>query len=139
MADVLEASTNVALENPLRGIRMGQHDETLSDGIRRGALRPEPIRVRVARRFRDGSESEQVQCLHRSVTHRGDVQGALSRAVRFVDVDAPQREGFVAPLLQRFDGPRFLLRCIPDDAVHSWGLLAFVFRHSTNGEYLAAV
>src|SRR5882762_4783902 len=33
----------------------------------------------------------------------------------------------------------FFLWCIPDNAVHTGGFLAIVFRHSSNGENLAAI
>ena len=35
--------------------------------------------------------------------------------------------------------PEFIFRCFPDDLVHTWSFLASIFRHSSNGENLAAV
>src|SRR5260221_8838234 len=35
--------------------------------------------------------------------------------------------------------PRLIFRCFPDFLVDTWGFLAIVFRHSSNGENLAAV
>ncbi len=35
--------------------------------------------------------------------------------------------------------PSFIFRCFPDYLVHTWSFLASIFRHSSNGENLAAV
>src|SRR6266513_3392010 len=35
--------------------------------------------------------------------------------------------------------PRLIFRCFPNHLVHTWGFLAIVFRHSSNGKDLAAV
>ena len=35
--------------------------------------------------------------------------------------------------------PCLLLRSVPDFSVHSWGFLASIFRHSSNGENFAAI
>ena len=44
------------------------------DRIRRGARHPEAIGVWIANGLRDGSQREQVQCLHRAVSHRRDAK-----------------------------------------------------------------
>ena len=44
----------------------------------------------------------------------------------------------VVPLPQRVDGIDLLVGSIPDDLVYSWGVLALVFRHSSDGKRFAA-
>src|SRR5260370_32428209 len=63
------------------------------------------------------------------------LEGAFCRFLRYVD--APEWFGVVVPLPERIDRVQFLLRGIPEHLVHSWGLLALVFRHPSNSTSLA--
>ena len=103
MADPVKAGFDVRFEDPLRaGCDCAECVEALRDRIRCRSLLAESVGVRVAVGFRDGVERQQVECLHRSVLHRGDPEGTyLPVALR--DVDAPQRVGLIATLLQRHD------------------------------------
>ncbi len=44
----------------------------------------------------------------------------------------------VVSLSERVDRVQFLLRGIPEHLIHSWGLFALVFRHSSHGKDFAA-
>ncbi len=44
----------------------------------------------------------------------------------------------VAPLPERVDGVDLLVGSVPRDLVHSWGVFALVFRHSSHGKGFAA-
>jgi hypothetical protein len=59
-------------------------------------------------------------------------------AVFLGDVYSPQRLGMVVSLPQRVDGVDLLVGSIPDDPVYSWGVLALVFRHSSDSKGFAA-
>src|SRR3546814_10060372 len=64
MTDVVEATFDVCLKDPLSTIFLCQQSEALFDRIRRGTSGAEPVGVQVARRFRDRFERKQVQRLH---------------------------------------------------------------------------
>lgn len=72
MADVVEAALDIAFQYPLGCIGTAQQDEAFLDRIRRGARHPEAIGVGIAHGLRHGSQTEQVQCLHRTVSHHRD-------------------------------------------------------------------
>src|SRR6266567_5694870 len=44
----------------------------------------------------------------------------------------------VVPLPQRVNRVQLFLWSVPEDPVHSWGVLALVFRHSPHGQRFAA-
>src|SRR5712691_11129132 len=139
MAHAVETGSDVALQDPWRGMLSGQHIEALFDRIRGGALRPEALRVWVAERFRHGIEREEVQRLHRTIVHRRDRQRTLAtRAICLRNVDAPKRQGAIATLPECLDGARFLCRGVPHHIVDPWGLAAIVVRHSFDGSRFAA-
>jgi hypothetical protein len=118
---------------------MGQDREALPNGIRRGSLGAESIGVRIALRFRNGIESQQVQSLHGSILHRGNRKGAkASRTAVLRNVDAPKRLGSVTPVPQGCDGACFLLWRVPDDSVDTRCPFAIVARHSLDGNCFAA-
>src|SRR4029077_7668217 len=54
-------------------------------------------------------------------------------------MDTSQRLRLIASALELMDCQHFLLRCVPNFAVHTWGFLALVFCHSSNGESFAAI
>src|SRR5712691_7027878 len=130
----IETGSDVALQDPLRGMLSGQPIEALFDRIRGGALCPEAIRVWVAARFRNGIEREEVQRLHRTIVPRRDRQRTLAtRAICLRNGDAPKRQGAIATLPECLDGARFLCRGVPPHIVDPWGLAAIVGRHSFDG------
>src|SRR6266852_7153965 len=57
--------------------------------------------------------------------------------MKFVDTSKGLR--LISPALEFMNCLCFLLWCIPDFSVYSGGFLAIIFRHSSNGENLAAV
>ena len=137
VADPVEARLDVSLEDPTGTAPVAQDDVALVDGIGRRSFLPKPIGVGVGRRLRDGIESLQVECLHRPIFHRGNPERThLAVILRYVHT--PQRLGIVAPLLERLQSRRFLLRGVPGLLVHTRGPFALVFRHSSDGKGLAA-
>ena len=118
---------------------MRQHREALPNGIRRGSLGAKSIGVRIALRFRNRIETQQVQSLHGSIMHRGNRQGTqATRATVFRNVDAPKRLGAVAPLPQVCHGACFLLRRVPDDSIDTRRPFTLVARHSLDSNRFAA-
>ena len=59
------------------------------------------------------------------------------RTVLLGDIDAPKWLGMVAPLPERVDGVDLLVGSVPRDLVHSWGMFALVFRHSSHSKGFA--
>src|SRR5438445_3573926 len=80
-----------------------------------------------------------MQCLSGSIFHSGNSERAHRSAVRFRDVNTSKRLGLIAPTLEFMYGLCLLFWCVPNFLVHARGFLAIVFRHSSNGENLAAV
>jgi hypothetical protein len=77
------------------------------------------------------------QRLHRSAFHDGNSQRALL-AVFLGDIYSPEGLGMVIPLPEPGDGVDLLVWSVPSDLVHSWGVLALVFRHPPDGKSFAA-
>src|SRR5437899_4628325 len=71
VADLIEAASNVAFENPL-WVCLPQGEITLLHRIRTGSSLSETVRVPVSSGFHNRVQSEKVECLHRSVLHCGD-------------------------------------------------------------------
>ena len=80
-----------------------------------------------------------MQCLLGSIFHSGNSERAHRFAVRFRDVNTSKRLRLIAPTLECMYSLCLLFWCVPDFLVHPRGFLAIVFRHSSNGENLAAV
>src|SRR5437762_2024939 len=80
-----------------------------------------------------------MQCLLGSIFHGGNSERAHRFAVRFRDVNPSKRLRLIASTLEFVYGLCLLFWCVPDFLVHPRGFLAIVFRHSSNGENLAAV
>src|SRR3989442_7965393 len=76
VADLIEAASNVAFENPL-WVCLPQGEITLLHRIRTGSSLSETVRVPVSSGFHNRVQSEKVECLHRSVLHCGDGQREL--------------------------------------------------------------
>ena len=49
----------------------------LLHGVRTASFLAKPVGIGVGEGFRDGVQGEQVECLHRSVLHRGDPEGRI--------------------------------------------------------------
>src|SRR5260221_12209592 len=81
-----ETGLDVALQNPLR-VGASQCFEALFHRIGAGPLLTEPIRVFISSGFYNGGECEQIQCLLRSILHRGNSEWAHRFAVRLRDVN----------------------------------------------------
>src|SRR6266481_6538296 len=138
VADLVEAASNVAFENPL-WVCLPQGEITLLHRIRTGSSLSETVGVPVSSSFHNRVQSEKVECLHRPVLHCGDSERPHLFAVRFRDVNTSKRLRLVTSTLQLMYRLCLLLRCVPDFSVHTRSFLASIFRHSPNGEYLAAV
>ena len=74
---------------------MAQHGMCLSHRIGTAAFSPKAIGMTVGQTFRDGIETEQVQCLHGAIAHRGNPQ-ATPLAIAFGNPGAPGPGGAVA-------------------------------------------
>jgi hypothetical protein len=68
---------NISLEDPAGTAPVAQDDVALIDGVCRRSFLPEPVRVRVGRRLRDGIERQQVERLHCPISHRGNPERTL--------------------------------------------------------------
>ena len=80
-----------------------------------------------------------MQCLLGSIFHSGNSERAHRFAVRFRDVNTSKRLRLIASALECMYCLYLLFWCVPDFVVHTRGFLAIVFRHSSNGENLAAI
>ena len=98
-----------------------------------------PLGVVVSSGFHHGVECQQMPCLLGSIFHSGNSEWAHRFAVRFRDVNPSKRLKLIASTLEFMYGPCLLFWCVPDFLVHPRGFFAIVFRHSSNGENLAAV
>ena len=90
MADSIKASFDVPFENPLWTVPMAQQEMSLRQRIGTAAFSPKAIGMAVGLRFRDGIETEQVECLRGAVGHRGNPQAA-SLAIAFGNVHPAER------------------------------------------------
>jgi len=113
--------------------------KALDHRIGAGPLLTKTIRVFISGGFHNGGECEQIQCLLRSILHRGNSEWAHRLAVRLRDVNTSQGLRSITPTLQCMYCLCLLLWCVPNFLVHTGGCLAVVFRHSSNGENFAAV
>lgn len=138
VTDFVETTFDVTLEDPLRAC-VSQCVVALSHRICTGPALTEPIRVFVSGGFHNWIECEQVQCLLGSIHHCGDSEWSHLFAVRFRDVDTSKGQRSITPLLQLVYCFGLLLRRVPDFSVHAGRSFTSVFRHSTNGEYFAAI
>ena len=136
MADVVEATFNVAFQHPLRRASPAQCVETLLEGGGRGAFGAEAVGVGIGGGLRDGFQRQQIQRLHGSVFHRGDAQRSLF-SIGFRDINTAQGQRFISTTLQRPDGPESGRRRCPAYAVHSRRSPALIFRHSFHGQGFA--
>jgi hypothetical protein len=89
MADPVKASFDVPFEDPFGAVTIAQEEMTLLQGIGTAAFQSKAIGMAVGQGFRDGVESEQVECLHGPVAHRGDPEAAI--AVALGDVHPAER------------------------------------------------
>ena len=80
-----------------------------------------------------------MQCLLGSIFHRGNSERAHRFSIRFRYANTSKRLRLIASLLECMYGLCLLFWCVPDFLVYTRGFLAFVLRHSSNGENLAAV
>src|SRR4051794_40989710 len=85
------------------------------------AFPPKAVGMAVSVRFRDGIETEQVECLHGSIGHRGDPEAA-SFSVALGDGDPAERLWSITVPAQGGESGRLGLRCVPEDSVHTGSL-----------------
>ena len=131
-----KAGANVALENPLGECFLASDREALFDRIGGRTLGAKPVGVRVAGRFGDGIQREQVEGLHRAV----DMVGIRGRAASVLlrDVHAPQRLARDSRVAGAARWPSAFCWVVPGDAVHPGRAFALVLRHSSHGKGFAA-
>src|SRR5215469_17009731 len=137
MRNGVETAGDVAFQDPLRRAPFSQYVEAVFSRIGGRSLRSKAVRIGICRGFRHGIKSQQVKRLHRSPFHDGNAQRTLL-AVFLGEVYSPQGLGTVVPLPEPGDGVDLLTWSVPNDCVHSWGVLALVFRHSSDGKSFAA-
>src|ERR1700727_1189357 len=113
--------------------------EALFHCIGAGPLLAKPIGVVVRGGFHHGIECKQMQCLLGSIFHSGNSERAHRFAIRFRDVNTSKRLRLIASLPECMYSLCLLFWCVPDLLVYPRGFLAIVFRHSSNGENLAAI
>ena len=133
VADVIEASLDVAFQRPLRRRFLRQRQKALFDGVRGGALRAKAVGIGIGLRFRNGQKREQVKSLHRAILHRRNAEGP-QLSISFGNVDPPQRRRLIAAPTQRMDRLAFARRGRPDCSVHPRRAFAFIFRDSSHGQ-----
>ena len=93
----------------------------LFEGISTAAFPPKAIGMAVGLRFRDGIETQQVECLHGPVGHRGNPETA-QLSIAFGNVHPAERLRLVTVPTQSAEGGRLGFRCVPEDSVHTGSL-----------------
>jgi hypothetical protein len=138
MADPVEAGADVALKDPLGRRPLAEQEEASFDGVGGGSPWSKAVGALVPHGLGDGTEREQVECLHGSILHGRDAQG--SHFARLLgDIHPPQRLRLVASLPQAAYGGYLLTRCGPGFPVHTGRSLATICRHSFDGKSFAAI
>ena len=133
MADFIKACFDIPFENPLWTVPMAQHAMGLGQGIGTATFSSKAIGMAVGVRFRDGIETEQVECLHGPVGHRGNPEAAPF-TVAFGNVYSAERLRLVTVPTQSVESGRLGFRCVPEDSVHTRSLRTRVTDHSQNGQ-----
>ena len=133
MADSIKASFDVPFENPLWTVPMTQQDMDLFQGIGTAAFPPKAIGMAVGLRFRDGIETQQVECLHGPVGHRGNPEAAQF-AIAFGNVHPAERLRLITVPTQGAESGRLGFRCVPEDSVHTGSLRTRITDNSQDGQ-----
>ena len=110
-----------------------QQNKALFEGIGRGPVGSEAIRVRVRCFFLNGDEGHKIKRLHRPVEH-GRNRQRPKLAVFLGNVDAAKQQGSVSPAFQHVDISGFLPQGFPANPVHSRGVFPLVGGDSLNGQ-----
>src|SRR6185369_6618436 len=76
MANFIETSPDVTLQNPLGAVSLGEYGETLFQSISTPAAFAEAIGISVCQNFGYGYECQRVKRLHGAVVHGGNAQGS---------------------------------------------------------------
>ena len=128
MADMVEASFYVSLQNPFGRITLAQPSVECVYCICRTSEFSESVRVRIRFTFRYGFQCHKIQCLHGSVFHgRYSQRSCLAVCLRYVDPF--QWEGFVSSPCQRTYSFYFLSIGVPLYVVNPCRALAFIGGH----------
>src|SRR4028118_150858 len=98
MADFVEARTNIALQNPLSASWEAQDLVKMPNRVCGGTFRAKPVGIRVAGRFCNWFQCQQVECLHGTVPHCRNSEWALFCSVRLRYIDSSQWLGLIAVL-----------------------------------------
>src|SRR3954452_23303033 len=133
MADPIKSRFYVPFENPFGTVPMTQHEMSLCQSIGAAAFSPKAIGVAVGARFRDGIETEQVECLRGSIGHRGNPE-ATSFAVALGNVHPAERLRSITVPTQGAERGRLGFRCVPEDSVHTGSLRTRITDDSQNGQ-----
>src|SRR5258705_4421641 len=133
MADSIKASFDVPFENPLWTVPMAQQGMDLVQGIGTAAFQSKAIGMAVGLRLRDGIETQQVECLHGPVGHRGNPEAAPF-AVALGDVHPAERLRSVTVPTQSAESGRLGSRCVPEDSVHTGSLRTRITDDSQDGQ-----
>lgn len=133
MADIVETPFNIPFQNPRCRCFPVQIVENLFDCISTTSVGTKAVAVTIRSRFRDRLQSEQVECLHSSVFHRGDAQRA-EFAIGFGNVYSLQRTRFIAVSPQVVDSIPFLCRRAPGFSVDSRGFTPGVLSNPSDSQ-----
>src|SRR5258708_9330325 len=105
----------------------------LVEGIGTAAFESKAIGMAVGLRFRDGIETQQVECLHGPVGHRGNPEAAHF-SVTFRYVHSTERLRLVTVPTQSAESGRLGSRCVPEDSVHTGSLRTRITDDSQDGQ-----
>src|SRR5215470_20213031 len=138
VADLVEASPDVAFEYPLGGTLLGEHDETLFQGIGTPAAFAEAVGISVGQSFGYGCECQRVEGLHGAVVQGGDAQGSQF-AVGLGDIMSAEGLGSVSVTFEVEGSVEFLLIASPDDVIYAGRFSASVRCYFMHGQELGRV
>jgi hypothetical protein len=137
MRNPVEAGAYIPLQDPLGAVVFAKRDKAGFNRVCGRAGRPEPVGVRVSSRLGNRVQGQQVQSLHRSVSHGRDGEGPLS-AIALWNVDTSQRLRTVSSLPERVHRRYLLFWRGPGFPIDARSSFASVFCHSPHRKSLAA-
>src|SRR5271154_4135305 len=106
---------------------------SLCQRISTAAFPPKAIGMAVGLRFRDGVETQQVECLHGPIGHRGNPE-TTPLAVALGNVHPAERLRLITVPTQGAESGRLGFRCVPENSVHTGSLRTRITDHSQDGQ-----
>jgi hypothetical protein len=114
-------------------VASAQNDVTLLKGVGTATFESKAVGVAIGQCFRDRIQTEQVQCLHGPIPHRGDPEWT-ALAVAFGNVHPAERLRLITVPSQRAESLRFRLRCVPDLSVHTRSFRTRITDNAQDGQ-----